>query len=197
MTGFPGEGEMEFGELEAFVREAKFDHAGFFKFSPEDGAPASLMPERPSRMIAERRRRRLFSVQRRISRSGNRARTGGIFDILVEGPSEDAPEVCCGRGPFQAPQADGLVYFEGVQPPAGTMVRARIIRAGDYDLVAEALDLEDGPEEGRKDGRKDGREAGPKDGRQDGRKEGRKEGRKNCLDSRPADFSRKGDQTES
>jgi ribosomal protein S12 methylthiotransferase RimO len=139
MTGFPGEGEEEYGALRAFLEEARLDHAGFFKFSPEEGTPAAAMPGRPSRRDADRRARGLAALQRRISRDRNRARVGTEIEVLVEGPSEDAPEVFCGRGTFQAPDVDGLVYFDGERPEAGTIVRAQVLKAGDYDLTARAL----------------------------------------------------------
>jgi MiaB/RimO family radical SAM methylthiotransferase len=137
MTGFPGETEEDFLSMLEFVEEARLDHVGFFKFSPEDGTPAARMGGAVPRGVAERRRRSLASLQRRVSRKLNRARVGSVVEVLVEGPSEDAPEVTCGRGSFQAPDADGLVYFDGEQPRAGQIVRARILKAGDYDLTAE------------------------------------------------------------
>ncbi|MDR3152766.1 MAG: radical SAM protein [Deltaproteobacteria bacterium] len=139
MTGFPGEGEEDFALLRNFLAEARLDHAGFFKFSPEEGTAAARMPGRPSRAEAERRRRSLAALQRRISRGLNRARVGLTAEVLVEGPSEDAPEVACGRAAFQAPDADGLVYFDGEQPAAGSMVLARFLQAGDFDLKAEVV----------------------------------------------------------
>jgi ribosomal protein S12 methylthiotransferase len=139
MTGFPGETEEDFRLLASFVEEARLDHIGFFKFSPEEGTPAARMGGAVSRGTAERRRRALSALQRRVSRELNRARVGSVAEILVEGPSEDAPEVACGRGAFQAPDADGLVYFDGEQPEAGSMVLARILKAGDYDLTAELV----------------------------------------------------------
>ena len=41
IVGFPGETDADFEELLAFVKEAKFDRAGAFKFSPEKGTPAA------------------------------------------------------------------------------------------------------------------------------------------------------------
>jgi MiaB/RimO family radical SAM methylthiotransferase len=152
MTGFPGEGEEDFRILRDFLREARLDHAGFFKFSPEEGTPAARMAGQVPRGVSERRRRALSSVQRKASRELNRARVGSVADVLVEGPSEDAPEVACGRGSFQAPDADGLVYFDGEQPEAGRIVRARILKAGDFDLTAEFLDARPRPGRGAEGG---------------------------------------------
>ncbi len=139
MVGFPGEGEEEFEALSDFVRQAAFEHLGVFKFSPEPEAPASGYAGQVPQFIKEKRRRRLLALQRRISRAHNRARLGSIAEILVEGPSEDNPLVTVGRASFQAPEVDGVIYFNGPQPQAGQLVKAEFIRAGDYDLIARLL----------------------------------------------------------
>jgi ribosomal protein S12 methylthiotransferase len=136
MVGFPGETEEDFGLLAAFLEEASFDQAGVFKFSPEEGARASALPGQVPASVRERRRRRLMSVQRRVSLARNRARVGQEKTVLVEGPSADSPLVMTGRADFQAPEVDGLIVFDGRQPLPGQMVRARLLKAGPYDLVA-------------------------------------------------------------
>jgi hypothetical protein len=40
-----------------------------------------------------------------------------------------------GRAPFQAPEVDGLIYFEGEPPRAGDLVPTLLVKAGPYDLV--------------------------------------------------------------
>ena len=44
IVGFPGETDEEFNELLDFVKKAKFDKLGVFKYSKEDGTPASKLP---------------------------------------------------------------------------------------------------------------------------------------------------------
>ena len=41
IVGFPGEKESQFKALLDFVEEIQFDHLGAFKYSPEEGTPAS------------------------------------------------------------------------------------------------------------------------------------------------------------
>ena len=43
--------------------------------------------------------------------------------------------VMAGRAPFQAPEVDGLIYFDGEQPRAGDIVDTTLIKAGPYDLI--------------------------------------------------------------
>ena len=135
IVGFPGESEKHFEELAAFVEEAAFDHLGVCKFSPEPAAPASRLPDPVPQNLKEKRRRRIMSIQRRVSLAHNRSRVGQVLPVLVEGPAEDSPLVMTGRAYFQAPEVDGLVYFDGEQPQPGEIVRTRLIKAAPYDLV--------------------------------------------------------------
>ena len=45
ICGLPGEGEEEFEELCAFLREEKIQRAGVFQFSPEEGTLAAAMED--------------------------------------------------------------------------------------------------------------------------------------------------------
>jgi len=45
IVGFPGETEEDFFELYEFVNRAKFEKLGVFKYSKEDGTPASRIKE--------------------------------------------------------------------------------------------------------------------------------------------------------
>ena len=44
IVGFPGETETDFEELCEFVKEQRFDHAGVFTYSREEGTPAAKLP---------------------------------------------------------------------------------------------------------------------------------------------------------
>jgi ribosomal protein S12 methylthiotransferase len=137
MVGFPGETEADFQELIRFVEEARLDQAGVFKFSPEEGSKAAVMAGQEPPKLREFRRRAVRARQRKISLALNRARVGQTELILVEGASADSDLIMTGRASFQAPEVDGLVIFDGHQPPPGQMVSARFIKAGPYDLLAE------------------------------------------------------------
>jgi ribosomal protein S12 methylthiotransferase RimO len=136
MTGFPGEDEGDFKELLNFVEESRFEHAGFFKFSPEEGARAAGFPGQVPQFLKERRRRRLQSVQSKITEALNKRRIGQSITILVDGTVPGAVPLSYGRGTFQAPEVDGQVFFEGEQPIPGTLVKATIKKARGVDLVA-------------------------------------------------------------
>ncbi|MCR4403257.1 MAG: 30S ribosomal protein S12 methylthiotransferase RimO [Firmicutes bacterium] len=139
MVGFPGETEEHFGRLLDFLREVRLDRVGVFAFSPQRGTPAARLRGRVPSRIKERRRREAMEVQAVISREKNEARVGRVFDVLIEGRSEESDLVTVGRSQAEAPEIDGLIYIGNEHPPPGEFRRVRIVDAGDHDLVGEIL----------------------------------------------------------
>ena len=139
MVGFPGETEAHFQALMSFVAEAAFDHLGLFKFSPEPGTRAAGLAGRVPPAVKEKRRRAILGAQRKISLARNRARLGQVAEVLVEGPADEGGPVMTGRAWFQAPEVDGLIYFDGRQPETGRLVAARLIKASAFDLAARLV----------------------------------------------------------
>ena len=143
IVGFPGETQEDFEELCRFVQAAEFDHLGVFAYSDEDASASFHLDGKVDGRAIYNRRRRLMSIQRRISRARNRRRRGGEFPVLVEGPSRDSDLVWECRLPGQAPEIDGVCYISdpGEPPPQpGEFRRMRITGAHDYDLVGALVD---------------------------------------------------------
>ena len=110
IVGFPGETEQDFDLLCQFVREAQFDWLGVFGYSDEDGAKAFELGDKVARKEIERRRKKLMSLQKQISRKKKRALVGQQFDLLLEGPSAETDLLWEGRTAMHAPEIDGTVY---------------------------------------------------------------------------------------
>ena len=138
ITGLPGEGVEEFGQLCDFLRRAKLERAGVFPYSPEEGTPACSM-ERPDTETAERRCDLITELQSRIMDEFNESRIGTVQEVLAEG-FDVVAECWYGRSYADSPDVDGKVFFtgKGVQP--GTFVRVRITEVLDGDLVGELAD---------------------------------------------------------
>ncbi|NWF93458.1 MAG: 30S ribosomal protein S12 methylthiotransferase RimO [Syntrophaceae bacterium] len=135
IVGFPGEGEGQFKALLDFVEESRFDHLGAFKYSPEEGTPASRLRDPIPEAVKEERLRTLMKVQRKISFEKYRQMVGKKMEVLVEGPN-DSGGLLRGRIQTQAPEIDGCVFLRGRARP-GDWVEARITEALPYDLVGE------------------------------------------------------------
>jgi len=141
IVGFPGEGEEEFQELLNFVEEVGFDHLGVFAYSFQEENPGAHLGDPVPAEVKESRRERLLALQRRISRKKLRALLGQERLVLVEGPSPDHPWVMAGRLATQAPEVDGMVYLSGGEVAVGDFVRVRLVKATDYDLVGEVVEV--------------------------------------------------------
>jgi ribosomal protein S12 methylthiotransferase len=140
IVGHPGETDAEFDELCEFVRWAEFDRVGVFRYSDEESAGSFLLEGKVPARVAERRHRRLMTLQRSIAHAKNAALVGKELEVLVEGPSDEHEYVMMGRHPGQAPDIDGQVYLSGGEARPGEMRRVSITQASDYDLVGELLD---------------------------------------------------------
>jgi ribosomal protein S12 methylthiotransferase len=135
IAGFPGETEAEFGELLAFAREIRFDHAGCFTYSRQPWTGAHDLPEQVADDVKAARRDRFMRQQRKIAAKQAKRFIGRTLPMLVEGTGEDedgAP-VVAGRTCREAPEVDGLVFARGRAHP-GERVLVRIDEGADYDL---------------------------------------------------------------
>jgi ribosomal protein S12 methylthiotransferase len=135
IVGFPGEKESQFKALLDFVEEVQFDHLGAFKYSAEEGTPASRLPHSIPERVKEERLRTLMEIQKKISLKKYQEMVGQRRVVLVEGPQRERG-VLRGRLQTQAPEIDGSVFLNGKARP-GDWVEARMTQALPYDLVAQ------------------------------------------------------------
>ncbi len=134
IVGFPGETEEDFEALCTFVKEQKFDHAGAFAYSREEGTPAYDFPDQIDEQTKQDRLDILMREQTEINESLNREKVGQIVEVLCE-DYDPVAEVYFGRSAADAPEIDGKVYFKSdARVPAGTFVRVKVREVVDYDL---------------------------------------------------------------
>jgi len=141
LVGHPGESDEDFAELLEFIEEASFDRLGVFRYSDEPGTPSCGTGPRVPARISYNRMRRVLAVQRRVSRRRGRALVGCPIDVLVERAADDDGYVLEGRHPGQAPEVDGVTFLVSSAAAPGEIIRARVTRAADHDLVAEPADV--------------------------------------------------------
>jgi ribosomal protein S12 methylthiotransferase len=137
IVGFPGEGRREFEDLRAFVKEAEFDHLGVFTYSKEDGTDAYALGDPVKESIKQRRRDQIMEIQAGISSKKMKAYVGRTVDILIEGIWKDDSRFLIGRGRFQAPEVDGVIFARPVEqgnPALGPIQKVEITDSEVYDL---------------------------------------------------------------
>ncbi|HSB60635.1 MAG TPA: 30S ribosomal protein S12 methylthiotransferase RimO [Vicinamibacteria bacterium] len=140
IVGFPGETDSEFEELRGFVEAGQFDSVGVFTYSDEEGTASYGLVGRVPAGVKERRRRRLMSLQKRISARKNRRRVGERIEVLVEGTHDDTDLLLRGRTAAQAPEIDGQVLINDGTAAPGTFVTCEVTEAHPYDLVARIVE---------------------------------------------------------
>lgn len=148
IVGHPGEGKRAFAELLEFVKEARFERLGAFKYSEEEGTyGAENFKDSISSKVKQERLDELMEVQSGISLSFNQSRVGSEIEVIVD-DFTDGVLVC--RSEFESPEVDGeiLVRYdagkaEGVDPYSlvGEFIKVRIIGADEYDLIAEIVEI--------------------------------------------------------
>src|SRR5437016_13037360 len=128
IVGFPGETDAEFAELLDFVRCARFERLGIFKYSHEEGSRAAKMPGQIPAKIKNARYRVAMSVQQAIAHEIARQRIGAELKLLV-----DQPHVARSEG--DAPDVDARVILSKAAS-VGEFIWRRITGTRGYDLLA-------------------------------------------------------------
>ena len=138
IVGFPGETEEDFEELKDFVEKQRFENAGVFQYSQEEGTVAGAMENQIAPEIKENRYHELMALQAGISEEIHQEREDAELDVLVEGFDED--NLAYGRSTHEAPDIDGTIFIENAEGLAvGDMVRVRILQGFTYEMVGEKL----------------------------------------------------------
>jgi ribosomal protein S12 methylthiotransferase len=140
IVGFPGETAAEFAELLAWLDAAQLDRVGAFRYSPVEGAaanaladhvPAAVMDERYARFME---RAAAISARRLARNLGRRMRV--LVDAIADG-------VAVARSAADAPEIDGVVRIEGIDPRTGPRVGdfadVQIVAADTHDLRARLV----------------------------------------------------------
>ena len=138
IVGFPGETDDDFAELLDFVEKQRFENAGVFQYSQEEGTVAGEMENQIAPEIKENRYHELMALQAGISEEIHQEREDAELDMLVEGFDED--KLAYGRSTHEAPDIDGTIFIENAEGLAvGDMVRVRILQGFTYEMVGERI----------------------------------------------------------
>ncbi|MGM9528699.1 MAG: 30S ribosomal protein S12 methylthiotransferase RimO [Phascolarctobacterium sp.] len=138
IVGFPGETDEDFAELLDFVEKQRFENAGVFQYSQEEGTVAGEMENQIAPEIKENRYHELMALQAGISEEIHREREDVELDVIVEGFDEE--KLAYGRSTHEAPDIDGTIFIENAEGLAvGDMVRVRILQGFTYEMVGERI----------------------------------------------------------
>lgn len=132
IVGFPGETEEDFSFLLDWLREAKLNRVGCFKYEAVSGAKANELQGAVPEEVKEERWHRFMAAQREVSEEILATRVGTTIDVIIDEIDEEG---ATGRSKWDAPEIDGSVFLNGEQNlKPGDIVQAHIDEADDYDL---------------------------------------------------------------
>lgn len=140
IVGFPGETEADFDELKKFVAAQRFENAGVFKYSQEEGTVAGAMINQIPEEIKENRYHELMALQAEISEELHQNLEGQELDVVIEGFDEENPSLAVARSYREAPDIDGSIFVENADNlHIGEFAKVRILQGFTYELVAEQV----------------------------------------------------------
>jgi ribosomal protein S12 methylthiotransferase len=129
IVGFPGETEDDFQELLGFIREFRFERAGVFNYSKEEGTRAYKMDGHLHHQTRKSRWNRAMAELQKVASELNETRVGQRQRVLVESPG-------VARTEWDAPEIDGTVFVDE-SLPVGEFAEVTIEGWRGYDLVAK------------------------------------------------------------
>ena len=138
IVGFPGETDADFEFLLDWLKEAKLERVGCFKYEPVKGATSNdiglaHIPED----VKQHRWNRFMETQQAISAARLKSRVGKRIKVIIDEPG---PTVSKGRSQWDAPEIDGNVHVGSRRPlRQGDIVTVKIERADAYDLFGMAV----------------------------------------------------------
>jgi ribosomal protein S12 methylthiotransferase len=140
IVGFPGETNEDFEYLLQWLKEARLERVGCFKYEPVSSAVSNTLglPQVPDEVKIERYAR-FMEAQQAISEDVLRGKIGREINVLVDEIDAENEEAVA-RSPWDAPEIDGNVFIPGATDlKPGDMVKVRITDAEEYDLVGERI----------------------------------------------------------
>lgn len=129
IVGFPGETEADFRQTLDLMREAEFDQAFSFKYSPRPQTRAATFPDQVPEEVKAERLARLQALQNELTRKAHARLVGQIHEVLVEGRSKRSPQEWCGRL-----RTNQVVNFVGPRELLGRLARVAITEAHPHSL---------------------------------------------------------------
>lgn len=138
IVGFPGETEEQFNELIDFIKEMRFERAGVFAYSAEEGTPAYELEDDVPEEVKKARVDIFMDVQQDISLEINSKRLGRTEKVLID-RTEGGYYV--GRTQYDSPEVDDevLISMKDNKLEIGSFVNVKITQADYFDCYGEVI----------------------------------------------------------
>ena len=113
----------------------RFERAGVFAFSPEEGTPAYDLPDDVPDEVKQERVDKLMEIQQNISLEINGQRVGKTEKVLIDRLEGD---YYVGRSQYDSPEVDDEILIAATEPlEVGAFYDVRITQADYFDCYGE------------------------------------------------------------
>lgn len=131
IVGFPGETDEEFDSLLEFLEKARFDRAGVFEYSCEEGTPAAKLKNQIDENTKLIRYEKAMELLQKISLKRNENMIGKTLKVICEGFEDN---LYYGRSGGESIEIDPKIYFGA----------HRELNRGEFtDVVIKSCDMYD------------------------------------------------------
>jgi tRNA-2-methylthio-N6-dimethylallyladenosine synthase len=134
IVGYPGETDEDFRMTEKVMREAGFNSAFIFKYSPRPPAKASGFDDDVPKKVKEERNQALLSLRDKMSGARDREFIGGETEVLVEQICRKEKHKVSGRN-----RQNIKVVFEGGKALIGMIKKVRVASVVGHTLTGAVL----------------------------------------------------------
>ena len=138
ITGYPGETEQDFEEMQLWVEETRFDRLGCFTYSHEEKTSAYNLVDDVPDAVKQERADAIMEIQQGISFEKNQEKIGNTYKVLID--KKDG-NYFVGRTQYDSPEVDNEVLIDASKHYAtvGSFVNVKIDSAEDFDLYGQIV----------------------------------------------------------
>ena len=145
IAGHPGETIEDHEALCKYIEEFKFDRANVFSYSTEEGTHAAESKDLIEQEIIDERAEIIGGIIAQTTQESLEAEVGQVFDVYVDGESDEHEYLLSARKVLWAPDIDGEIYIndnelgEGEQIKFGQMYTVRVTELAGDKLLATII----------------------------------------------------------
>ncbi|RXJ83667.1 30S ribosomal protein S12 methylthiotransferase RimO [Arcobacter cloacae] len=140
IAGHPGETIEDHEALCKYIKEFKFDRANVFSYSTEEGTAAALSKDLIEQEIIDARAEEIGEIIAKTTTESLENEVGKIFEVYVDGESDEHEYLLSARKTIWAPDIDGEIYINDNELGEGEQIKfGQIYTVKVTELVGDKL----------------------------------------------------------
>ena len=140
IAGHPGETSEDFEALCQYVESFKFDRANVFSYSDEEGTTAASREDKVEQELIDERAEILGEIIGQTTQESLENEVGKIFEVYVDGESDEHEYLLSARKTIWAPDIDGEIYINDNELGEGEQIKfGQVYTVKVTELVGDKL----------------------------------------------------------